>query len=245
MTERIVDREREQPVAYAERRPPPLHRSHAVRIFGGHGLSLPISPLVLAKAGTPDWIPAFAGMSGNGSLLHFARDAETNKIVLAMRVCIRALQTTTRTKKLASHEGRRSADRRTVHVRAAQTSVRELAHLICCAAAAHIASRSPFGAPPRHSPGRTHPPLAQLQFPRFLRPSSTGVTRCRLSRVYRAPRRPVIVPVERWPRAARERFARPRAGTALAPHLDRIRNAPFDERDSIRAIVAEMGTHVK
>jgi hypothetical protein len=142
-------------------------------------------------------------------------------------------------------EGRRSADRRTVHVRAAQTSVRELAHLICCAAAARIASRSPFGAPPRHSPGRTHPPLAQLQFPRFLRPSSTGVTRCRLSRVYRAPRRPVIVPVERWPRAARERFARPRAGTALAPHLDRIRNAPFDERDSIRAIVAEMGTHVK
>jgi hypothetical protein len=43
-----------------------------------------------------------------------------------------------------------------------KTSVRELAHLICCAAAAHIASRSPFGAPPRHSPGRTHPPLAQL-----------------------------------------------------------------------------------
>ena len=127
-------------------------------------------------------------------------------------------------------EGRRSADRRTVHVRAAQTSMRELAQLICCAAAARIASRSPFGAPPRHSPGRTHPPLAQLQLPRFLRPGSTGVTRCRLSRVYRAPRRPVIMPAERWPRAARERFARPRAGTALAPHLDRIRNAPFDEQ---------------
>jgi hypothetical protein len=60
-----------------------------------------------------------------------------------------------------------------------------------------------------------------------------GVTRFDLSRVYRAPRRPVVVPVERWPRAARERFARPRAGTALAPHLDRIRNAPFGERDSI------------
>jgi hypothetical protein len=41
------------------------------------------------------------------------------------------------------------------------------------------------------------------------------------------------MPAERWPRAARERFARPRAGTALAPHLDRIRNAPFDERDSM------------
>ena len=35
----------------------------------------------------------------------------------------------------AYKEGRRSADRRTVHVRAAQTSVRELAQLICCAAA--------------------------------------------------------------------------------------------------------------
>ena len=52
-----------------------------------------------------------------------------------------------------------------------------------CAAAARIASRSPFGAPPRHSPGRTHPPLAQLQFPRFLRPDLAGVTRFDLSRV--------------------------------------------------------------
>ena len=58
-------------------------------------------------------------------------------------------------------------------------------------------ARSPSGAPPRHSPGRTHPPLAQLQFPRFLRPGLTGVTRFRLSQVYRAPRRPVVVPVER------------------------------------------------
>ena len=81
--------------------------------------------------------------------------------------------------------------------------LRELAPLICCAAAARIASRSPFGAPPRHSPGRTHPPLAQLQFPRFLRPDLAGVTRFDLSRVYRAPRRPVIMPAERWPRAAR------------------------------------------
>jgi hypothetical protein len=121
---------------------------------------------------------------------------------------------------------------------------RELAQLICCAAAALIAGRSPFGAPPRHSPGRTHPPLAQLQFPRFLRPELTGVTRFALSRVYRAPRRPVVMPAERWPRAARERFARPRAGTALAPHLDRIRNAPFDERDSSH-YVSKMGTNVK
>jgi hypothetical protein len=54
--------------------------------------------------------------------------------------------------------------------------------------------------------------------PRFLRPGSTGVTRCRLSRVYRAPRGPVVVPVGRGPRAARERIAfHPRAGTAPAP----------------------------
>ena len=59
--------------------------------------------------------------------------------------------------------------------------------LFCCAAAAHIVSRSPFGAPPRHSPGRTHPPLAELQFPRFLRPGSTGVARCRLSRSFTEP----------------------------------------------------------
>ena len=37
--------------------------------------------------------------------------------------------------------------------------------------------------------------------------------------VQRAPRGPVIMPDERGPKAARERFARPRAGTAPAPHL--------------------------
>ena len=37
--------------------------------------------------------------------------------------------------------------------------------------------------------------------------------------VQRAPRRPVIVPDERGPEAARERFARPPAGTAPTPHL--------------------------
>jgi hypothetical protein len=141
----------------------------------------------------------------------------------------RVSRCSTRATNFASPEGRRSADRRTVHSAQRRQVLRELAHLICCAAAARIASRSPFGAPPRHSPGRTHPPLAQLQFPRFLRPDLAGVTRFDLSRVYRAPRRPVVMPAERWPRAARERFARPRAGTALA----RIRNAAFGERDSM------------
>jgi hypothetical protein len=77
------------------------------------------------------------------------------------------------------------------------------------AAARQFGARSPSGALLRHSPGRTHPPLAQLQFPRFLRSDLAGVTRFDLSQVYRAPRRPVVVPAERWPRAARERMANP------------------------------------
>src|ERR1700719_1348024 len=40
-------------------------------------------------------------------------------------------------------------------------------------------------------------------------PDLVGVTRFDLSQVYRAPRRPVVVPAERWPRAARERMANP------------------------------------
>src|SRR6185312_12195911 len=111
---------------------------------------------------------------------------------------------------------------------------------------------SPSGALLRHSPGRTHPPLAQLQFPRFLRPDRAydfpkdhtpvkklaGVTRFDLSRVYRAPRRPVVMPVERWPRAARERSAYPPpAGTALAPSSESaLAKASLVERDSARNV---------
>jgi len=43
------------------------------------------------------------------------------------------------------------------------------------AAARSCGARSPSGALLRHSPGRTHPPLAQLQFPRFLRPDRAYV----------------------------------------------------------------------
>jgi hypothetical protein len=84
--------------------------------------------------------------------------------------------------------------------RAPQTSVRSLRNSSASGA------RSPSGALLRHSPGRTHPPLAQLQFPRFLRSDLAGVTRFDLSQVYRAPRRPVLVLAER-PGAARERMA--------------------------------------
>ena len=53
--------------------------------------------------------------------------------------------------------------------------------------------------------------------PAFPETDLTSVTRFDLSRVYRAPRRPVVMPVERWPRAARERMANPPASTAPAP----------------------------
>ena len=64
--------------------------------------------------------------------------------------------------------------------------------------------------------------------------------------VQRAPRRPVVVPAGTMPGAARERFARPRAGTAL----DRIRNAPFTSElrpcnhisDDNQDFVAVLGT---
>jgi hypothetical protein len=123
-------------------------------------------------------------------------------------------------------------------IAAMQTSARSSRHSPGFGAAARsFGARSPSGALLRHSRGRTHPPLAQLQFPRFLRPDRAydpetwipvfrkiirqqtlvGVNRFDLSQVYRAPRRPVVVLVERWPRAARERMANPPAGTALAP----------------------------
>jgi hypothetical protein len=114
---------------------------------------------------------------------------------------------------------KQGAERRKAH--ANHRRLRTRAHFASLvrvrAAARSFGARSPSGALLRHSPGRTHPPLAQLQFPRFLRPDLAGVTRFALSRVYRAPRRPVVLPVERWPRAARERMANPPAGTALTP----------------------------
>ena len=139
----------------------------------------------------------------------------TTKTLLAMRLRIRALRTTTRTKNVPPRKGggapigapSMSAFRRS------NVAIRSLR------GSGSVASRSPFGAPPWHSPGRTNPPLAQLQFPRFLRPDLTGVTRFDLSRVYRAPRRPVVVPAERWPGAARERMANPPAFAYLVQEL--------------------------
>jgi hypothetical protein len=79
---------------------------------------------------------------------------------------------------------------------------------------------------PRHCEGNSDKAIEILaraiwiaSLARFLRPDLAGVTRFDLSRVYRAPRRPVVLPVERWPKAARERNASFRA---RAPPLLRI-----------------------
>jgi hypothetical protein len=58
-----------------------------------------------------------------------------------------------------------------------------------------------------------------------------------------APGRPVLVPAEQGPGAARERMAHPRAGTALAPPKRyAVRNGALRERGA--AYVTEMGTFV-
>ena len=93
-------------------------------------------------------------------------------------------------------------------------------------------ARPPSGASPRHSPGRTHPALAQPQNRVSRHLELAGVLPAYiLASVKRAPRRPVFVPVDRCPRAARERIAfiraraPPSASTACRP--DRC---PLSER---------------
>ena len=60
----------------------------------------------------------------------------------------------------------------------------------------------------------------------------------------KAPHAPAVVPEDMMPKAARERIANPRAGTALAPPFGLAsREAPLDERDG--RLVTERGTDVK
>ena len=107
-------------------------------------------------------------------------------------------------------------------------------------------ARPPSGASPRHSPGRTHPALAQPQNRVSRHLELAGVLPAYiLASVKRAPRRPVFLPVDRCPRAARERIAFIRA---RAPHSLRLpkvpsRKAPFGERDGRHVTIR--GTNVK
>ena len=133
--------------------------------------------------------------------------AQTNKFVLATLSCARALLHHHASKNLRPQEGA-SAERRMPTIAAAQASMR-IWPLVCVRAAARsFGARSPSGALLRHSRGRTHPPLAQLQFPRFLRPDQRAL-----------PHGPVTslpnssetgrMPVERWPGAARDQSKLP------------------------------------
>jgi hypothetical protein len=126
----------------------------------------------------------------------------TRDIVLAAASPARALRTTTKRKQSKNKEGRRSAERRIVSPIAA-----------CAAARPHREARPPSGAPPRHSPPAITP-MAQPQ--NRVSARRGGAVFCRhaakLPCVKYAPYRPVLLPADRCPRAARERFARPRAG---------------------------------
>ena len=111
-----------------------------------------------------------------------------------------------------ANKGRLSAERRIVLPIAA------------CAAAHPDQMRPPSGTSPRHSPGRTHPALAQPQNRVSRHLELTGVLPAYiLASVKRAPRGPVLVPVDRCPRAARERIAFIRA---RAPHSLRLSGMP-------------------
>ena len=134
-------------------------------------------------------------------------------------------------------EGRRSAGRR--HCLASRIAHEDVATRLRFGCGARherlgcpsgpLRARTPLGAPPRHSPGAS-PSSAPVR--RFLRLGSSGVTRFGLSAVYRAPRGPVVVPVGPGPRAARERLARPRAGTAPTPPSGSHPECAFDGRAS-------------
>jgi hypothetical protein len=121
-------------------------------------------------------------------------------------------------------KGKRNADRRK-------------SNLPCCwHGRASSRMRTPVGVPPRLSPKGVVVPKAQLQamlpgtWPerrsRSRPPSGgrtdavvAGVTRPGLSQSGDAPRAPVVVPAGPMPETARARFARPPAGTALAPYV--------------------------
>jgi hypothetical protein len=95
---------------------------------------------------------------------------------------------------------------------------------------ARIRARTPTGAPPRLLHRRTN---ATAQ-PQAALPGTRLKDGCYPSPpvpVQRASRRPVIMPAGRLPRAARERFARPPAGTALAPLSGSHLESALVERD--------------
>jgi hypothetical protein len=97
-------------------------------------------------------------------------------------------------------------------------------------------TRPPSGAPPRRSP----PAITPMTQPQTRVSAERGGTvfcrhAAKLPCVKYAPYRPVLLPADRCPRAARERFARPRAGirtrsaykiaSGMRPSVSEIRRA--------------------
>ena len=104
---------------------------------------------------------------------HCADKQTRSRDAYAPELC---LQPSTKINSPPAIRGRRSAERRMPTMcRAAQTSVRSLRHLICCAAARRIGARPPSGASPRLSQGL--PSLTQLQAMLPATWNQAGVTR--------------------------------------------------------------------
>jgi hypothetical protein len=95
-------------------------------------------------------------------------------------------------------------------------------------------ARPPSGASPRHSPPALTP-MAQPQNRVSRHLELAGVLPAHiLASVKRAPRRPVVLPVDRCPRAARERIAFIRA---RAPHSLRLPKVPSRKAPLVSEIV--------
>ena len=154
--------------------------------------------------------------------------AQTNKIVLAALSCARALPTTTTPKKICSRQSKREAERRKAHANHVRVCADKCARTCAthplrgCAPKLLLprlrgkvreGARPPFGA---HACGTRH----RLS-PRWLSPRTgfpeDGLRECfarlaLLSSVKHAPCRPVFLPADRGPRAARERIGKSARG---------------------------------
>ena len=162
-----------------------------------------------------------AGSSGVKTALRASRPAMTTRgVVLAARSGAELLATTTHEMQDSppATRGRRSAERRMPTMcRAAQTSVRELAQLICCAAARHIGARPPSGASTAALAGTPIPTQLQAMLPGSRIKRALPALSCPSS--VAAPHASAVVPKGMMPGAAPARLASPRGSTALAPHF--------------------------
>jgi hypothetical protein len=144
-------------------------------------------------------------------------------------------------------EERRSAERRMCQPYPRSSDKRRRLPMLQRGCAPLSGARPPSGASPRHSPPATTP-MAQPQ--NRVSAKYGAQVFCPFAAhalcVKHAPCGPVLLPVDRCPRAARERIAfHPRAGTASRCRLPKVpsRKAPLVRRDF--AQVTKMRTTVK